>query len=361
MSSGERRRYIDTYLRAAREEPYRSEFRQLLAIHRDSFFNRIHERNQFLTWHRMYLLQFENLLRKIDCRVTQPYWDWSLYGNSPWNAPLWQDDPSWFGTNGNIWNGEVRNGPFSCDVYRTIDDSCLYRRFNSFRILPTAVAIRQVLALPADDVEEWYLEVEGTIHNQFHCSVGGTMCSIRSADAPEFLLHHGFVDKIWADWQADSDEKYDCILEPNRDEVLIELSQRLSHSSISDWYSSHMLNMSSLPLNICISYEEPTHDLAQQLQSALGGLSYQQLLSLKAVRCQPPLEASFQLFQVSDQKRDNITAANKRLCRPSDSVFVPVFTDNDSANTGTDFDSILGIGAGQGVSEEPTNRTPTPQ
>ena len=27
------------------------------------------------------------------------------------------------------------------------------------------------------------------------------MCSNDSATAPEFFLHHGFVDKIWADWQ----------------------------------------------------------------------------------------------------------------------------------------------------------------
>ena len=27
------------------------------------------------------------------------------------------------------------------------------------------------------------------------------MCSLDSAEAPEFFLHHGFIDKIWADWQ----------------------------------------------------------------------------------------------------------------------------------------------------------------
>ena len=27
------------------------------------------------------------------------------------------------------------------------------------------------------------------------------MCTTDSASAPEFFLHHGFVDKIWADWQ----------------------------------------------------------------------------------------------------------------------------------------------------------------
>lgn len=27
------------------------------------------------------------------------------------------------------------------------------------------------------------------------------MCSLSSANAPEFLLHHGFTDKLWSDWQ----------------------------------------------------------------------------------------------------------------------------------------------------------------
>ena len=30
------------------------------------------------------------------------------------------------------------------------------------------------------------------------------MCSRESASAPEFFLHHAFVDKIWDDWQKKS-------------------------------------------------------------------------------------------------------------------------------------------------------------
>eukprot|EP00051_Salpingoeca_urceolata_P017111 m.230928 g.230928 ORF g.230928 m.230928 type:complete len:157 (+) comp18862_c1_seq6:900-1370(+) len=39
----------------------------------------------------------------------------------------------------------------------------------------------------------------------FDCSaIGGTMCSPRSAEAPEFWLHHSNVDRIWALWQRRS-------------------------------------------------------------------------------------------------------------------------------------------------------------
>lgn len=32
----------------------------------------------------------------------------------------------------------------------------------------------------------------------------GHMCTFDSAVAPEFALHHSFVDKIWMDWQRQS-------------------------------------------------------------------------------------------------------------------------------------------------------------
>lgn len=39
------------------------------------------------------------------------------------------------------------------------------------------------------------------MHGAIHCAIGGNMCSAQSAGSPEFWIHHGFVDKIWHDWQ----------------------------------------------------------------------------------------------------------------------------------------------------------------
>ena len=41
-----------------------------------------------------------------------------------------------------------------------------------------------------------------SIHNRIHVFVGGTMVSAESPHDPIFWLHHGFIDKFWADWQA---------------------------------------------------------------------------------------------------------------------------------------------------------------
>jgi tyrosinase len=40
------------------------------------------------------------------------------------------------------------------------------------------------------------------LHNRVHLWVGGSMTPMTSPDDPVFFLHHCFIDKIWADWQA---------------------------------------------------------------------------------------------------------------------------------------------------------------
>ena len=61
----------------------RADYRNLVNKHTKEFDN-IHNNRQFLAWHRWYLLQMENILRKVDPIVTLPYWDWSLWSGAPW-------------------------------------------------------------------------------------------------------------------------------------------------------------------------------------------------------------------------------------------------------------------------------------
>ena len=58
-----------------------------------NFFTAIHRPSEFLPWHRWFILEMENLLKEVDCRVTIPYWDWSLVSNDPFNdTMLFSDD-----------------------------------------------------------------------------------------------------------------------------------------------------------------------------------------------------------------------------------------------------------------------------
>ena len=75
----------------------------------------IHTANYFLPWHRWYILEFENMLREIDCRITVPYWDWAFWSNSAWNenVHIWNGHEYGLGGNGDPKKGYcVQNGPF---------------------------------------------------------------------------------------------------------------------------------------------------------------------------------------------------------------------------------------------------------
>ena len=54
------------------------------------------------------------------------------------------------------------------------------------------------------------LNLRVNLHDSVHCRVGGDMCTLTSANAPEFFLHHAFIDKIWANWQEYSNEHMDA-------------------------------------------------------------------------------------------------------------------------------------------------------
>ena len=86
-----------------------------------------------------YLLLFENPLRDFNCNVTLPYWDWSLFSNTPWHRgmdSIWYGGLEGLGGNGveaaGDWRRCIRDGPF--ESYRTDEGHCITRRFNGRQI-----------------------------------------------------------------------------------------------------------------------------------------------------------------------------------------------------------------------------------
>lgn len=74
-----RYRFIHTLKMASERQDYQN----LVKTHTKQF-GSIHNKKQFLAWHRWYLLKMENILREVDPIVTVPYWDWSLWSGEPW-------------------------------------------------------------------------------------------------------------------------------------------------------------------------------------------------------------------------------------------------------------------------------------
>ena len=58
--------------------------------------------------------------------------------------------------------------------------------------------------------------LEGSVHAGTHNAVGGDMKGSASPTDPLFWLHHSFIDKTWADWQASPNGKNP----PNPNETL---------------------------------------------------------------------------------------------------------------------------------------------
>ena len=134
-----------------------------------------HNGRNFLAWHREYLAKIEARLIAINPLVTIPYWDWVT---DRFSIPTELTDPGdladWGITRGGTFNGSS---------------------------LASVAQLNLLLAGSNFDTFQSGLEA-APFHNRLHNLVGGTMLTSASPADPVFWLHHAFIDKIWADWQA---------------------------------------------------------------------------------------------------------------------------------------------------------------
>ncbi len=176
-----------------------------------------HRCPSFLPWHRRLLLDFEQALRSVNPSVTLPYWDWTVDRTA--TATMW--GANFMGGNGRTSDGQVTTGPFAYSTGNwtlnvTVDTrKYLGRGFGIYETsLPTATQLQKVLGITPYDAAPWNSaspvgfrnQLEGwlgpNLHNRVHDWVGGTMSSGASPNDPVFWLHHCFIDKLWANWQA---------------------------------------------------------------------------------------------------------------------------------------------------------------
>ncbi len=195
--------------------------------------NGMHRGPSFLPWHREFLMQVETDLRAIDSSIAIPYWDWTADAAmpDPSASPIWDDN--FLGGNGveaDDWR--VASGPFAFSkgnwpIPEGHDGPALLRQFGVWTpTLPTTedltLALRETFydtpnfnSSPftigfRNRLEGWVTQrgdsrvrtAGSQLHNKVHVWVGGSMLPMTSPNDPVFFLHHCFVDKVWADWQA---------------------------------------------------------------------------------------------------------------------------------------------------------------
>ena len=128
----------------------------------------IHELSEFLPWHRWFILEYENLLRTIDCRITVPYWDWSIRSSNPWSAShLWHPSNKGFGGNGGNGGECVTTGPFRYLAWSIVGGKCLERNFNGR--IPNARKVNEVIA--SNSFIDFERELRVNLHNTVHCRI----------------------------------------------------------------------------------------------------------------------------------------------------------------------------------------------
>ena len=201
LTQAERCRYISAVVTVSTDPQYKPCYDSLVNLHIQFFGAGIHGITYFLPWHRWYLLQLENLLRKVDCRITVPYWDWSLESQGWQNSIIWNDTCG-FGGNGDVSTNSllVTTGPFSWQMWTQPNGNSLTRNFNN--VFPDCAAVALAQRIDVSQFYTWHAQISGNFHNSVHCDIGGTMCTVDSANDPIFFLHHGFIDRLWSDWQS---------------------------------------------------------------------------------------------------------------------------------------------------------------
>ena len=196
--------------------------------------NGAHRGPSFLPWHREFLLQVESDLRAIDSLISIPYWDWTADAAmaDPTTSSIW--DENFLGGNGveaDSWR--VASGPFAYSkgnwpIPEGHDGPALRRQFGvltptlptmedlalamgelfydtpNFNSSPFTVGFRNRLEGFVTQRGDGRVKTSGSqLHNRVHVWVGGSMLLMTSPNDPAFLLHHCFIDKVWADWQTE--------------------------------------------------------------------------------------------------------------------------------------------------------------
>ena len=155
----------------------------------------------FLPWHRLYVLQFEEIIREITKHpeFTLPYWDYT----SPASYSLPDEfqlknsaDPrlaSLFVKGRNVENGKL-SPPQAANVNAGDPLNKNFQARRNFLVLPD----------PAPrEYSDFCRQLDQNLHGSIHVYTGDqtNMGSIPTAAGdPVFWLHHCNIDRIWAGW-----------------------------------------------------------------------------------------------------------------------------------------------------------------
>lgn len=148
----------------------------------------VHGNEFFFPWHRWFQFTFESLLKNSGTQrsnfLTVPYWDWRDEYNSSTIT----------------WNDNDFLGRFNIDWSLGRAD---LNTVGNFYGGTAAAQVQTALNLPGGSVSNFtqFSNTIESLHGEAHWKIGGIMGGGLSPFDPVFFMHHGFIDKIWQEWE----------------------------------------------------------------------------------------------------------------------------------------------------------------
>ena len=254
LTTSERLAYISAVKEVATNVAYKARYNELMANYSASYKNHVTQSivpsvSQFLPYIRYFLLEYENLLREVDCRVTIPFWDWTAFHDEPYKSPVW-DNEQGFGGSSDQSTTCVTTGPFRQGEYHVSPEAgggCIKREYKKATYPSRTVVDKDVLTLPAALFNTLHRFLQLYFGISVQCLVGGTMFSPNAAEDPAFLLQLSQLDSLFTRWQSFGGGREKIRYANDTSRLL--LTPALTVSQMSD--------SSSLLHGACISYSPP--------------------------------------------------------------------------------------------------------
>ncbi|KAK9708662.1 hypothetical protein K7432_009508 [Basidiobolus ranarum] len=161
----------------------------------------------FFPWHRYFIRLYEYALQSVAPEVVIPYWDWSLDSQAPEQSFIFKI----IGGNGKGPDNCIEDGPFANWTLTVPLPHCLTRNFNGEKGRILALWSPESIKFVRESYENYgpfCARFEEGPHGVMHQAINGEMVNFFSPNDPVFYLHHGFVDKNWALWQANAPQNY---------------------------------------------------------------------------------------------------------------------------------------------------------
>ena len=155
----------------------------------------VHGYPGFLTWHRAYMEAFEKALRCFNHSISLPFWDWSSGPST--GVPSACSTATYVNRNGDTVPNPLYAGPLPA----SLGGGMTARSSNIDTRLFDSMATGAQNALSSSTFSSFQSSLNGP-HGSVHINVGGQMGSVPYAGFdPIFYLHHGNIDRVWAQWQ----------------------------------------------------------------------------------------------------------------------------------------------------------------